>query len=79
MRDNNKCKDCCDKVLDDFFYKIYDKNIMAYTQTMKSARKNEILLIDLSLKQRIFVGDSLKEIMNYSTDFTQLTMNFFFD
>ena len=69
MRDNNKCKDCCDKVLDDLFYKIYDKNIMAYTQAMKSARKNEILLIDLSLKQRIFVGDSLKEIMNYSTDF----------
>ena len=52
---------------------------MAYTQTMKSARKNEILLIDLSLEQRIVVGDSLKEIMNYSTDFTQLTMNFFFD
>ncbi len=77
MRDNNKCKDCCDKVIDDCFYKIYDKNIMAYTETMESARKNEILLIDLSLEQRIVVGDSLKEIMNYNTDFTQLTMNFF--
>ena len=76
MNNNNKYKKCLDMLFNDCFYKLFDKNIMADDDFHSSAKRNKKLLTNMSLDQRKIVIDSMREILNYNSDFNEIGINF---
>ena len=79
MNNNNKYKKCLDMLFNDCFYKLFDKNIMVDDEFHLSARKNKLSLTNIPLVQRIIVIDSMREILNYNSDFNEIGINFLLD
>ena len=79
IRDNNESKKCLDMLFNDCFYKLFDKNIMVDDEFHLSARKNKLSLTNMPLVQRIIVIDSMREILNYNSDFNEIGINFLLD
>ena len=44
-----------------------------------SAKKNILTIPEMSLVQRIIVIDSMREILNYNSDFNEIGINFLLD
>ena len=78
IRDNNESKKCLDMLFNDCFYKLFDKNIMVDDDFHSSAKRNEELLTNMTLVQRKLV-DSMREILNYNSDFNEIGINFLLD
>ena len=79
IRDNNESKKCLDILFNDCFYKLFDKNIMVDDEFHLSARKIKLSLTNMPLVQRIIVIDSMREILNYNSDFNEIGINFLLD
>ena len=79
IKDKNKCKKCLNFFFNDCFYKLFNKNIIAIDESQSYARQNNKLLTDMTLEQRIFVINSLDEIINYNSDFHEIIMNYLLD
>ena len=76
IRNNNKCIDCLKQFLGDFFYKLYDKNIMVDNSIGEEFGKNRETFIKLSINKRKQVVDSMSDIFDYNPDFNKIGIDY---
>ena len=76
IKNNNKCTDYLKQFLGDFFYKLYDKNIMVDNSIGKKYEKIKETFIKLSINQRKQVVDSMSDIFDYNPDFNKIGIDY---
>ena len=76
IKNNNKCTDYLKQLLGDFFYKLYDKNIMVDNSIGEEFGKNRETFIKLSINKRKKVVDSMSDIFYYNPDFNKIGIDY---